>query len=65
MVVMANETSPDRLLKIAGVLEILQVSRSTLYCMMSQGSFPRPLRINLRCVRWRESEVMQWMASRG
>ena len=64
MIPSSDRTTPDRLLKLSEVLEMVQVSRSTLYLMMNNGRFPRPVRVHLRCVRWRESELVQWMASR-
>ena len=60
----AKTASPDRLLKLGEVLEMVQVSRSTLYVMMARNRFPRPVRVHERCVRWRESEVLEWVASR-
>jgi predicted DNA-binding transcriptional regulator AlpA len=32
--------------------------------MINRGHFPGPVRILLRGVRWRESEVLEWIASR-
>ena len=43
-----------RLLKIDEVLEIVGVSKSVLYEMIGRGQFPRPVRISLRAVRWRQ-----------
>ena len=42
----------------------VSLKRSAIYAMMARGSFPRPFRLGPRCVRWRESEIAAWMASR-
>lgn len=40
------------------------LSRSTLYAMMAQGMFPRPVRLGLRAVGWPEAEIVEWLEAR-
>ncbi len=40
------------------------LSRSTLYAMMAQGTFPKPVRLGARAVGWPESEIAAWLESR-
>ena len=40
------------------------LSRSSLYAMMSKGTFPRPKRIGQRAVAWSEDEIENWLATR-
>lgn len=40
------------------------LSRSSLYAMMSRGTFPRPKRIGLRAVAWSEDEIENWLTTR-
>ena len=56
--------SDSRLLRLGDVLVRSGLSRSTLYRQMGEGAFPRPLRVGVRAVRWRESEIEDWLASR-
>ena len=37
------------------------LSRSSLYREMRRGSFPEPFRVGPKAVRWRLSEVEQWI----
>jgi prophage regulatory protein len=37
------------------------LSRSTIYQLMTEGRFPRPLRLGKRAVGWRESDVASWL----
>ena len=60
---MVNE-SPDRLLRLAEVLTITALGRSSVYRKMRDGSFPEPLKIGARAVRWRESDIEAWLAAR-
>ena len=54
----------ERLLNVREVTELIGVSRSTLHRMVSANRFPSPIRVGLRAVRWRLSEVLVWMESR-
>lgn len=39
------------------------LSRSTIYAMISDGSFPKPVRLGKRAVGWRESDIASWLSS--
>ena len=53
----------NRLIRIDEVLEIVGVSKSVLYEMIGRGQFPRPVRISLRAVRWRQQDLDEWLDS--
>jgi prophage regulatory protein len=40
------------------------LSRSTLYAMMADGAFPRPVKLGKRAVGWRASDITAWLESR-
>jgi prophage regulatory protein len=40
------------------------LSRSTIYAMMRDGSFPAPVALGAKAVGWLQSEVEQWIAER-
>jgi prophage regulatory protein len=52
---------PERILRISAVLERTGLSRSTLYRKVQEGSFPKQVRIAVRCAGWRESAVDAWL----
>ena len=58
------ESTLDKMLTIAEVLEVTGLSRSSVYVMMREGTFPTALKIGARAVRWRESEIREWERSR-
>ncbi len=39
----------------------LGLSRSSIYLMMSQGRFPRPIKLGRRSVGWRTVEIERWL----
>jgi prophage regulatory protein len=53
---------PDRILRITAVLDRTGLTRSTLYRKIADGSFPSQVRLNTRCVGWRESSVAKWLS---
>ena len=61
---MTVTTSDNRLLRLSEVQARCGLSRSTVYRQMGEGAFPRPLRVGVRAVRWRESEIESWLPSR-
>ena len=60
---MAASTA-DRLLRLSEVAARTGLGRTTIYRKMREGSFPEPLRIGARAVRWPESEIEDWVATR-
>lgn len=48
----------------AEVERLTGLSRSTIYAMMANETFPKPVRIGRRAVAWRESDLATWQASR-
>jgi prophage regulatory protein len=57
-----EQSHPDRILRLAKVLELTGLSRSTLYRKINEGSFPKQVQISTCCIGWRESSVAQWLA---
>ena len=54
----------ERLLTRKQVEEITGLSRSFIYRLMASGDFPRPVRVGIAAVSWRESDIAVWMESR-
>lgn len=50
-----------RNLNIAEVVDLVGVSRATIYRMIDSGEFPRPVRITTRRVVWVRAEIDAWM----
>ena len=41
------------------------ISKATIYRMMSAGEFPSPVRLGVRAVAWRSTDIEAWLASRA
>ena len=56
-----------KLLRIADVAEMLDMSEATVYRYKRGKDFPKPIRLggpNTRALRWRRSDVEEWLAAR-
>ena len=57
-------TDNDRLLRRDEVEARTGLARTTIYRNMREGSFPEPVRVGARAVRWPASEIETWPAGR-
>lgn len=53
-----------RLLRLPAVKARTGLSRSTIYLYVSEGTFPKPVRLGPRAVAWIESEIAAWIHAR-
>ena len=61
----APQLSPNpRLLRLPAVLDRVGLRRSRWYSLVSEGRAPAPVRLSDRAVAWRESDILDWCASR-
>ena len=56
---------PDRWIGQHEVLAITGYSKSGIFKMVSEGRFPKPVKLGSRLNRWRLSEVTRWCESFG
>jgi len=55
----------EKILKIHQVVEIVGISRSSVYTMIQRNDFPKPLKLGSRSSGWLKSEVDAWIESRA
>jgi len=55
----------DRLLRRRDVEDLVGLGRSLIYSKMAKNEFPRPIKLGVRAVRWRESDVRRWIDGLG
>ena len=59
---------PRAILRTAEVLELLGLSRTTIWRRVQAGDFPAPIRLGppgSRAIGWRSEEVEEWVRSRS
>jgi prophage regulatory protein len=47
--------------RLPAVKDQVGLSRSTIYKMISEGSFPAPISLGPRAVGWLQSEIEAWL----
>lgn len=58
---------PKTLSRLPQVLKRVPLSRAQLYQMMSEGRFPKPIKLggfDARAVAWDDSEIDRWIEQR-
>ena len=55
----------SKLIRLPAVQAATGLGRNTIYEAMKRGDFPRSIKIGMRAVAWRISDIEQWVSSRG
>lgn len=53
-----------KMLKRTDVEVMIGLSRSTIYAGIAEGTFPKPIRVGRRAVRFLQSDIEQWIKDR-
>jgi len=54
----------SRILRMREVIQRIGLSRSTIYKLMENDKFPRPMKLGSQAIGWRDSDIETWIASR-
>ena len=58
-----DATSPD-FLRMPTVMRMTGLGRSTIYRLIADQKFPSPVRLGLRAVAWRRTDLDRWSEAR-
>jgi prophage regulatory protein len=58
------EATAMMLVRLNTVIRMTGLGRSTIYRLMAEDKFPRPVRIAKRAVAWRRIDLELWSAGR-
>ena len=50
--------------RIRRVSSITGLGRSTIYGLIKEGKFPKPLKLSTRSVGWTSASVFEWLSER-
>lgn len=59
-----QEPEPAVFMRLRSVLRVTGLSRSTIYRLIADRQFPRPVQLGRRAVAWRTAEVAAWSEHR-
>jgi prophage regulatory protein len=61
-----SDVEPGRLFaRLPAVIQATGLGRSTIYRLVANGAFPRPVHLGPRAIAWRWSDLEQWSATRA
>ena len=55
---------PYKLMRLPELLTKIGYSRASVYKLIAEGSFPKPILLGKRAVAWNEEAVDDWILSR-
>lgn len=58
-----NQSVTDNLLHRKAVEHQAGISKASIYRLIKAGKFPAPLNLGTGAVRWKQSEITEWIAS--
>ena len=60
-----SAAEPARLFaRLPVVIQATGLGRSTIYRLVANGAFPRPVHLGPRAIAWRWTDLEQWSATR-
>ena len=54
----------SKLLTQKQVVDLVGLSRTTIWRLERAGQFPRRLQVSTKAVRWNQAEIVDWIESR-
>ena len=60
----AQALAREKLIRLPAVEAMTGLKRSSIYAYMRAGNFPGSVRLGVRAVAWRESQVQDWCVAR-
>ena len=60
----AADAQPAMFVRMAAVVRMTGLGRSTIYRLMAEDKFPSPVRLAKRAVAWRRIDLEEWNARR-
>lgn len=58
------DAQPAVFVRMAAVVRMTGLGRSTIYRLMAERQFPSPVRLAKRAIAWRRIDLEQWSAGR-
>ena len=60
----AQRTMIIQIIRLPEVCKSTALARSTIYKLVSKGTFPKPIKLTARSSGWLVSEVEEWITNR-
>ena len=54
---------PSAFLRMSAVVARTGLSRSSIYSKVKSGTFPPPVKVGIKAIRWLEGDIEAWIAA--
>lgn len=61
---MNNQDTQVLVVRMSRLVEMIGLSQSTIWKLLSEGKFPNPIRLSSRSIAWRIGDIEAWLQSR-
>lgn len=61
MPITISKDPTDRILRLPEVEKIVNLKRTAIYRAIKSGTFPAPVRLSVRAVGWKLSDIKSWL----
>jgi prophage regulatory protein len=58
-----NQHNVDSILRLEEIKQLTKKSKSSIYADIASGLFPAPVKIGVRAVGWKVSQINNWLES--
>jgi len=65
MVFVEKKKGSLAVIRLPKVVKLVALSRSTVYSLIKNNAFPKPVKLSARAVGWREFDIEAWLESRA
>ena len=53
-----------QILRMRDVIKRIGLSRSTIYKLMENNDFPKPMKLGSQAIGWRDADIEEWIQKR-
>lgn len=53
------------ILRVEDLIQMLKISRPTLYRWLKQDNFPKPIHLGPKTPVWRQSDIEEWISQKN
>jgi prophage regulatory protein len=61
---MTTDSEHNRITRIPEIVKQTGLPKSSIYALLKEGKFPKPVQLSRRCIGFVESEIQAWIQSR-
>jgi prophage regulatory protein len=53
-----------KIIRFPELIELIGLSRARIYQLMADDLFPKPIKLSVRAVGWKQADIQKWLDER-